>query len=702
MNHESSEIDFTKLSNAAAVVGIENDNDSCSNGVGKTNLFNAIKYVLFNSKISDSKEKIVKYGAKSCYVEFQFKLNSGTYKIERKRAKSTQDVKLYKLENEWEDISGRTISQTNALIISILGINENTFENVCYLKQNDYKRRKIDTLPAATPEERKAIIFDMLQLNEWNLYEKEAKTLRDDVVNNINTIDAIVKSIGNPHDVIKENEDLLSIIEENVIHINSQLEIHQQSINDKTQELKLLESSKIDESELLDSIKKNTKIKAEITNQINTMKRTLNDKSPDPIIQNINKATKQKVDIQNQLDNLLVITEPENKLNEYNKAITHTTNEIHQQESCIKTHSKKIPDEDFCPTCGSELSDREKLEQEKTEKLNAAKLKKEQLSDKLKQLTSEKSKNESELKQYENYLKAVDTYANNITKLNSNIENYKELLEQNKKTIESIQNTIEAKQIELNSVESNIISQQKQLDEYNLKDYYDKVNTCKSELNACVGYYKQYKTKLEQLLLKKGESIKLIELKKSDIFKLEEYKKDKKELDSKRVLYKAACSCFSSSGIPAMIIHTVLGDLQQETNNILNVLKPQIQIKFIINKEKEDGTVVDTLDIHYYLDGLEYDFLDLSGGQQACVVLAIKLAMANVSRRRCGADLKLLLLDEVDQPLDKNSVDSLYDIIRDISKDSVVLVITHNKGFEGKFDSKITIEKKNNSSFIFN
>jgi DNA repair exonuclease SbcCD ATPase subunit len=99
------------------------------------------------------------------------------------------------------------------------------------------------------------------------------------------------------------------------------------------------------------------------------------------------------------------------------------------------------------------------------------------------------------------------------------------------------------------------------------------------------------------------------------------------------------------------------------------------------------------------LNGVEFDFLSLSGGQQALVVLSLKLALAEISRKRCGAEINLLLLDEVEQALDEEGIDGFYNVIKNMSKNMTLLIITHNKDLKAKFDSVICVNKINDISY---
>ena len=70
MCHNKSFIDFTQFSSALIVGKLEN-NDLFSNGVGKSTIFKAIEYCLFN-QADVNLEKIIRDDSPSCQIVMDF------------------------------------------------------------------------------------------------------------------------------------------------------------------------------------------------------------------------------------------------------------------------------------------------------------------------------------------------------------------------------------------------------------------------------------------------------------------------------------------------------------------------------------------------------------------------------------------------------------------------------------------------------
>ena len=138
MNHSLTEIDINFQS--VLIVGRSNKNDRISNGVGKTTLFRAIEYVLFNQSHATVLDKIVRDGKRKAVVEFDFELDGEIYRIYRHRCDTgSSDVRLYKknASSNWDSISGRTPSCTDALIHNLIKISHKAFTYSVLFRQAD-------------------------------------------------------------------------------------------------------------------------------------------------------------------------------------------------------------------------------------------------------------------------------------------------------------------------------------------------------------------------------------------------------------------------------------------------------------------------------------------------------------------------------------------------------------------------------------
>jgi len=200
MGHSESLIDCTAF-NSALIVGKNRLDPRKSNGVGKSTIFNAIDYVLYNVAPTKTLDKIVRDGAKKCVVRYDFLISSGTYRVERSRgAKGAADLRLYRfIGDKWEDISEKNTSETERELHKIIKITHKAFQNSVLFAQGD-----LTGLASASPQDRKSLLKEPLQISVYNKFEKIAKAKASEVLKILEGHNSLIIQLGKPLDDITE------------------------------------------------------------------------------------------------------------------------------------------------------------------------------------------------------------------------------------------------------------------------------------------------------------------------------------------------------------------------------------------------------------------------------------------------------------------------------------------------------------------
>ena len=172
-SHKNSKISLDQISSCLLVGNIEGDY-SKSNGSGKSAVFEAITWSLFNNSRSSSKNDNIRWGQDSCKVEIEFLHEEDKYKVvrERYRKSSTSNVYFFRENSlgEWTDLTKETATETNNYITRVIGMDYKTFLNTVYFRQND-----ISEFAEADPGSKKEIIKNIVDISKWDVYEKKAK-----------------------------------------------------------------------------------------------------------------------------------------------------------------------------------------------------------------------------------------------------------------------------------------------------------------------------------------------------------------------------------------------------------------------------------------------------------------------------------------------------------------------------------------------
>jgi exonuclease SbcC len=219
---------------SALLIGVRNDNELRANAVGKSTIFLAIEYALFN-ETQVNMEKIIRDNTTKASVVFDFEFEGEIYRIVRHRTKSKSDVNLFRAisynsdsdhndEKLWKNLSSRRNSDTEKDIAKIIKMNCNTFRDTVHFIQNDIS----SGLASATPEERKKLLKTALNIGFYQKLEKFVKEEFSALEKDLLIKKTSYAGFGNPDEAItifkSEIENLTSQTQEiNIIIANQNL-----------------------------------------------------------------------------------------------------------------------------------------------------------------------------------------------------------------------------------------------------------------------------------------------------------------------------------------------------------------------------------------------------------------------------------------------------------------------------------------------
>lgn len=713
--HEKSEINFT-LFESALLIGKVDNNDLIANGVGKSSIFKSIEYVLFNQVwdplLSKSMvlEKLIRDDVDKVLVIFDFEVENNIYRIIRARTKKgISDLSLYKrgtipFENFhtpdshkddkiWENISSRRTSDTESDLAKLLKINYKGFLNTVHFMQSD-----MTGLATLTPEKRKASLKESLNLLIWAKLEKLAKSEADSLMKQIEKNQTLFDSIISPEEKIKEAKDKINQSLHLIKMKDADIALVQNDINELNLEISSLTNKLVvleTETSALFSRKES------LVKQISDCDTSLLDYSKKKKIivdkaQNLTNSLKLDQEKKNNLE-----LKDFSRINKLKSNIEKLLTDIGSNKSQINNlildlEELKIPmpEDGSCKHCRQLLTPEHKLqcqlkidEEIKTKNVLLSNIKNSlDINNKNYKISSDELKSlELDKKTYNELSSNIKIKESELSQLKSSFQELNEIvksltvdLKLKKEELVNIKNEVEkssAKEIdsiklEINKKSEDLKVKNQQLD--NTNHSLAKLNAEQSVLEHMVKEFTDSLTKKQSL----SESVKKLEI---------EYS-----------IYPWIIKAFGSTGIPNVIIQNLLEEYQEEANKILSNIRPGLQLAFSIEKTKSDGNLDDTLDLQYYLNNKARDYSQLSGAQRLCIAFALKLGLSYLFNNKFGSKINLLMLDEIDQSLDKSSTDAFADIIKRFQKDFTVLVITHSDRMQDKFVNKILVEQDQN------
>lgn len=690
MNHNVTEIDINFQS--VLVVGRSNKNDRISNGVGKTTLFRAIEYVLFNQSHATILDKIVRDGKRKAIVEFDFELNGDIYRIYRHRCDTgSSDVRLYKkIDGEFQSISGRTPTCTDALIRDLIKISHKAFTYSVLFRQAD-----LTGITSVTdPKKRKEILKEPLNLAPYTKLEELATKRVRPIKKEIDRLEGSISVIGNPDvDIRAAEEEWKSTVSQIKGHReliesgNSAIEHKRRLVDDLKQSLGQQDIDihrKVSEQETsVKRLKETTKVDDKKLDSISSVIATKEAR--------LKQNRDEEVQAQTKLTALLADNSDDGDVEDlqqkYDKVCTDEvkgSEMIAASKAQMKLIKKNLPDSDSCPTChqpitpeyrkmmSDNINKKLKKQEEEIEafedslgKCRRKKLRLDQMLKTARMRINEVNKLETLIKTLGNEQKSL---RDEIDRLYIDHNDTTKKLQDGERQIQETTTTLEtlrdaAEKSDAPTINNKIFALNQEISQ--LQDEIIDYNRRISSLSGVQGGLE------ERISTRKADKTKLQNLEDSLV-------KAKSELKVRQMVVEA----FSNRGIPNFIIQTVIDDLQFEANAALKELRPELDVK--IDAE---------LNFEYRRNGDVRDYYQLSHGQQVYIALAFKRGMARVIQKKLGIQINLLEFDEVDAHLDQAGVDAFTDAIRKWQKDFTIFVITHNQDLKDKFSHAIVVEE---------
>lgn len=730
ISHVYSELDFTQF-NVALLVGAHSGNPDISNGVGKSALFDGMRWALYGKSRFSTKDKVIKRGKASCRVTFEFESNGQRYRIIRRLNKKSgvTDVSFSKeIKDEWDSdgLSCDTATMTNRKIAEVINMNDDTFVNSNYFRQND-----ISGFASASTAKRKEILKEVLQIGIWDDFFKIAKNTEKKLTSQKAILEERIKFIGDIDTVRLENNEKIKDLKMVVSDLRNKMAVLEDQLQKKKDVVVKLEVgiAAAGNTTNIELKKKATKIALRVKDLKSRRIRLHNEvkvnneqfaKIESDCIHLNQKVLALLRDIalvsyKDNSDNKGKFTQLAKKLgvrgpckwvpypnSKYSQSsLNEKLAKRSEHQSTVNQLTQKLenlmllePGKE-CPTCLIEVKNpkgviaRRKAKQKFIENL---------IEEELVLIGA-----------LTNSIEEEQTMINNANEARIEVERFDLIIAKRMSAQSDLVRRNEAIQRELNDISAQwtALKQEKQAILTIAATHKDndkmeaelnkaaidcnnmalKVDVAKNEMlesSAKLGHLEGYGEDLERRL---SERKALVE------------QRDK--LASIIDVHANVAKAFSRDGIQAIIMENVTEDLRKYTNSILKqICNEQMSVDFVTQKQTSSGTWKEYFDIKIALGSDILDFDDLSGGEQVRMSIALRLALSQLLMRRVGSNVKFLLLDEVDQALDRQGIEALSEAINALSKNLKILVITHNESMKERFDNIITVQKGPSGSIL--
>lgn len=169
-----------------------------------------------------------------------------------------------------------------------------------------------------------------------------------------------------------------------------------------------------------------------------------------------------------------------------------------------------------------------------------------------------------------------------------------------------------------------------------------------------------------------------------------------------RGLYQELQQAFGKRGVQALIIESVVPEIEDEANALLgHMTEGRMSVHFETQRDSRQGNTIETLDIRIADENGPRSYELYSGGEAFRINFAIRIALSKLLARRAGAQLQTLIIDEGFGAQDSSGRQSLVEAINSIKDEFArILVITHIEELKDAFPVRIDVFKTPRGSQI--
>lgn len=626
---------------SALIVGERDNNPETSNGSGKSSIFEAITWCLFNECKQKTGAAIVRRNSDECFVEFAFKVKDDTFKITRKKRKSSSDITL---EKNGTIIDSDKKEDLNVKIQEIVGSSYEAFLATSYFMQ-----RSISEILSGTPASRQKLLKSFINLDVWDKAEEAAKKKAKDLE--------------------VEQIKLASSMQECLLHFSEErIESQKKKISDTKKEIEKLTAEEKEWKEkvnakqiMVGQLQEKLKNIMGYRSKVEELKNKI--EKQEQVISSISK----KID-----DTDFEIAKNKQELAKLQKECVlspgllsfEMKERLREGETKLAILQSKIANYkplEICQCCLKTWEEHENIKSEYIE--NNLKV-----NDLLEKIRSFKEKISFRVKEET----LVEQTKKRINELGEQIER-RALLVFN--AIEE-QRNFEAQVIVL---KAELLEAKRQV---SCLENIDKIPSADEELQRLIVIQANKESVIGERSFAEASLVNQEKMKAKHATLSGAHKTVSEQVRN----HQSLVSAFGRKGIQAAIMDNVVATIVDNTNYWLSEFcYDPMSIKIITQKPDKK----ETFDIEITTNTGVCSFESLSGGEAFKVAFSMRLALAALQ----GNESSVLLLDEVSSSLDKHGLENFVNIIHRLEKQYKVLVITHDDQLKEKFQNIITVKR---------
>lgn len=656
------------------IQGVNNDNPSfMSNGSGKSTIIEGIVYVLFGRTLRGVKgdDVVSNVSKKNCKVVLDFiDDNNVEYRVARYRKHHQNKNSVYLFCNG-TDVTPKSESDFTKKIIELLQTDFMTFTSSILYSAESFK------FTQATDSELKSAFDVMLDLKVYSNCQEEVKSQLRELSSKMGEFNTRKMKIEQKKSTIEESYNETKMLADRYAESKEQLlDQLREELNDNLDKVIALDESiqqvESDIKSLTDEIK-------ELQSTKKSSGRT--EKALEDLKKALSDSEDEKDSIQKRLRKTRrILAESEDNLTELVEGIEEYKDKIEELKQKISELNDTVGTP--CPVCGKPL-DKEHIADALAECKNQISKIKEDITDAEAEISEEK--------------KSIKAYKEDIESMESDIHDIDEEISEFARLRKKVQEKLD---IEMDS-DRKIIAAEKQCNR--LERSYNEYTVNKESINNKIKSLSERIAEEE-----KQDNPYLVQLdsftdKIKDIdHEMELLSEEIEPLIAEEKVLNFWLDGFSNSGIKSMLLDDITPFLNKRANKYLKILSgDKLSVNFTTQTRLKSGELRDKFQIELVNDDGGDSYLSNSSGEKRRVDVAINLALCDLIASRANNKMNIAFYDEIFDALDTVGVESVMDLLRDMSKEkSSIFVISHNDQIKSYFDKTLTVTKKDGCSTV--
>ena len=654
------------------------------NGSGKSSLLDALTWALWGRARATSDDALIHQGETEMRVVLTFDQEGRRYRVRRQRKAGKRGATLLEFQTweteagSWRSLSEAGIRETQRKIDALLRLEYETFINSAFLVQG-----RADEFTTRRPAERKQILGKILGLERWEVYEGRARDRIGETRGAIQRLDGWMEEVEAELARRGEREREMAAAVEAADEAAAALagaESQWTSLEQTRNELVGVQRTIDDLTRRITAAERDD-AEAEVERQ--TALAHADEAALQAARQDLAREVETLAAIQAEADraaeNLAGVKEEAATLRGLNEAMKPQTDPLKQRVTTLESATEPL-----CPTCGQTLTEdhRHRLLQELQLEIDerreayranqltirdlessAAELERAQIDRRAS--LNQRPRLEKRLGELEAALAHAAQAAARAAALAARQVRWREEAERDR---------AQRQQLELQAT----AAEQRLRGSAMTQAELDRLRMLKRLADERVGGARQQLAAL-------------------DMFAEQRQKRlgERQQLAETFSQYEDLRQAFSKRGVPAMIIETVVPELERSANELLGRMSEgRMNVRIETQRSTQTGELREALDI-LISDELGTRAYELySGGEAFRIDFAVRVALSRLLARRAGAQLRCLFIDEGFGTQDARGREQLVAAITSIQDDfDRILVITHIDDLKESFPARLEVRK---------